>query len=941
MPSNNGPIEAGAVLSLAISSVPNAISYNWTGPNGFTSSSRNTSVTNFSADNAGVYTITISAGANCNYTATTSVSMANCDIYISSANASGEETYELARSTSTTNTFEPLTLTITPFEGQSNFSAYNIQWMYEGDLLVSVPKAPVIQVDKPGDYRAILTLKMNPSTICEAEVHIKATPCYIPPTPDSCGTNISIQLTNGLAEGVSIAPGDQFTVGDFLLTVTSITSGSKAGWKGKGHVTMRLPMNIEIGRFSVLFTDAVINDCYELASGKVESEYDPNWGGFLDLDAIIDDVREIAQEIKSCFKSAEDYLVELQDNIANFQCTEEDRNKINKNLENIKNAKACFETSGGLNVTEIEEFYNKIDAVIASCNTCLINCSNSGARVRSDAVSNCEIIPEINNLINDLENKGNEKEALFKVVIRDPQSRYYDLENFKFLNHNNDRKTYFSSQSLNGAPLGFDVGGTEYLWKGANNNYYEFTGFNADKTPIWTSNSFTYSLATEPKYYYRFAYHANGDCEAEVVKIANEIVQAKFKYPGCQPKSEKVKAEPKKEEVVCPTRPTNITPQSLVDALYWDERYANCLSFLTLPQRKQLIFEILSKSLVITECLPSTPLGNCYEPLIRNILISTPAGDEKAILEELKDKKLLQKLFNHLQFGTFDKVLSILTDWIVKEYPTDKLDISQFIVTKSNGDIDRATSSLLSYGFGSNNTFANTDNSNRLIFRYNILVNNLVAEQTTTVENPYDYVLVYFNEDYPPLIDEIAYQKGKHYVMPAINAYLLFNQSQRNKIIQFSKTTLDIGLLALGVGEITAAYKVYQTGRAAYATYLMTKSCLDMGFGIADLYIQNALAETWKNTPEGQARLDRWNQINMIYSMASFGTTLGDNLIDAAKRRHFAGNQIDDEAKFDNFADEVLNISTLVVRGATKEDLINSVPDFANGLVSLDDLELT
>jgi hypothetical protein len=791
----------------------------------------------------------------------------------------------------------------------------------------------------PGTYTAQLSLKLNPATNCVAEAHVNAKPCnnY---SEVACGAPVDVHLPDIQAAGVSLAPGDKFTAGDYTVVLTEISSGDPSGYIGTGYVEMRLVAEIVAKKIAVDFTNLVVNTCYEMAAGDVVTQYDPNWGGILDVDAIIDDVREIAQEIKSCFKSAEDYLVDLQDNVANFQCTTEDKNKITKNLENIKNAKACFETSGGLNVIEIEEFYNKIDAVIASCNSCLINCSNAGGRLKSSTES-CEIIPDINNLINDLEIKGKEKEALFKVVIRDPQSRYYDLENFKFLNHNNDRKTYFSSQNLNGAPLGFDVGGTEYLWKGANNNYYEYTGFNADKTPIWTSNSFTYSLATEPKYYYRFAYYANGNCAAEIVDVSKEIVIEEFEYPGCQPKSEKVKAEPKKEEVVCPTRPTNITPQSLVDALYWDERYANCLSFLTLPQRKELIFDILSKSLVITECLPSTPLGNCYEPLIRNILISTPAGDEKAILEELKDKKLLQKLFNHLQFGTFDKVLSILSDWIVKEYPTDKLDISQFIVTKSNGDIDRATSSLLSYGFGSNNTFANTDNSNRLIFRYNILVNNLVAEQTTTVENPYEYVLVFFNEDYPPLIDGIAYQKGKHYVMPAINAYLLFNQSQRNKIIQFSKTTLDIGLLALGVGEITAAYKVYQTGRAAYATYLMTKSCLDMGFGIADLYIQNALAETWKNTPEGQARLDRWNQINMIYSMASFGTTLGDNLIDAAKRRHFAGNQIDDEAKFDNFADEVLNISTLVVRGATKEDLINSVPDFANGLVSLDDIELT
>ena len=309
--------------------------------------------------------------------------MANCDIYISSANASGEETYELARSTSTTNTFEPLTLTITPFEGQSNFSAYNIQWMYEGDLLVSVPKAPVIQVDKPGDYRAILTLKMNPSTVCEAEVHIKATPCYIPPTPDSCGTNISIQLPNGLAEGVSIAPGDQFTVGDFLLTVTSITSGSKAGWKGKGYVTMRLPMNVEIGRFSVLFTDAVINDCYELASGKVESEYDPNWGGVLDVDASYEEIKDLLSELKEIY-------TKVYDNIEVLDCTAESKSKVNNSIESLNDVNTNFATIFDVSASIAAPYQTKLTEISTSL-TCKVQqtCPSAGGRV-SSALSDCD-----------------------------------------------------------------------------------------------------------------------------------------------------------------------------------------------------------------------------------------------------------------------------------------------------------------------------------------------------------------------------------------------------------------------------------------------------------------------------------------------------------------------------------------------------------------------
>ena len=410
--------------------------------------------------------------------------MANCDIYISSANASGEETYELARSTYTTNTFEPLTLTITPFEGQSNFSAYNIQWMYEGDLLVSVPKAPVIQVDKPGDYRAILTLKMNPSTVCEAEVHIKATPCYIPPTPDDCGTSISIQLPNGLAEGVSIAPGDQFTVGDFLLTVTSITSGSKAGWKGKGYVTMRLPMNVEIGRFSVLFTDAVINDCYELASGKVESEYDPNWGGILDVDQTICNIKNIIND-------AQILILQITDEFELISCEPEVLTKYRNRINDVEALKDRINKACDISDQEKLDLIAKIDDLKNAC-ICVLNskCPNSSARIQiiTENCSTVDILNKGNLLSNSMQNTSGNKDV----------------------------------DDLTGPNVGIPIicnsnGSQSIIDFGAN----VYTGYNP-ATKIWTINGNAYRIFTKyPGYELVGCYLASDVSSLEIVNYKN------------------------------------------------------------------------------------------------------------------------------------------------------------------------------------------------------------------------------------------------------------------------------------------------------------------------------------------------------------------------------------------------------------------------------------
>ncbi|MCW5909083.1 MAG: PKD domain-containing protein [Chitinophagales bacterium] len=58
--SNNSPICLGATLVISATSFPNA-TYSWSGPNGFTSTQQNISISNAQLSDAGTYTVTISA----------------------------------------------------------------------------------------------------------------------------------------------------------------------------------------------------------------------------------------------------------------------------------------------------------------------------------------------------------------------------------------------------------------------------------------------------------------------------------------------------------------------------------------------------------------------------------------------------------------------------------------------------------------------------------------------------------------------------------------------------------------------------------------------------------------------------------------------------------------------------------------------------------------
>jgi beta-glucanase (GH16 family) len=71
---NNGPIWAGTTLNLTASAVPGA-TYNWSGPNGFSSTSQNPSITKASTNAGGFYSVTATVGGCVSAPGTTTVTV--------------------------------------------------------------------------------------------------------------------------------------------------------------------------------------------------------------------------------------------------------------------------------------------------------------------------------------------------------------------------------------------------------------------------------------------------------------------------------------------------------------------------------------------------------------------------------------------------------------------------------------------------------------------------------------------------------------------------------------------------------------------------------------------------------------------------------------------------------------------------------------------------
>ncbi|MEM9324833.1 MAG: fibronectin type III domain-containing protein, partial [Bacteroidota bacterium] len=87
----------------------------------------------------------------------------------------------------------------------------------------------------------------------------------------------------------SLEAGDQFTAGDFPVTVLEV-NGGQGRFNGKGYVTIPYLRNVKV---AVEFTNVFVNDQRQLAEGLVETLYDPTLSSIIDPFEWVDDVGDI------------------------------------------------------------------------------------------------------------------------------------------------------------------------------------------------------------------------------------------------------------------------------------------------------------------------------------------------------------------------------------------------------------------------------------------------------------------------------------------------------------------------------------------------------------------------------------------------------------------------------------------------------------------------
>lgn len=139
---NNSPFCSGDTLKLTASSIPNA-TYSWTGPNGFTSTSRNPMIQGATTANNGSYSVTASVNGCVTIPAVTSVN-------ITAVPSSAFSSYPVSPMPAQSTTFTPAV------------SGAYYTWSFQGGTpSTSTAQNPVVQWALTGTYNVSLTVVQN------------------------------------------------------------------------------------------------------------------------------------------------------------------------------------------------------------------------------------------------------------------------------------------------------------------------------------------------------------------------------------------------------------------------------------------------------------------------------------------------------------------------------------------------------------------------------------------------------------------------------------------------------------------------------------------------------------------------------------------------------------------------------------------------------------
>ncbi|MCS3799154.1 deaminase domain-containing protein [Niastella sp. OAS944] len=254
---------------------------------------------------------------------------------------------------------------------------------------------------------------------------------------------------------------------------------------------------------------------------------------------------------------------------------------------------------------------------------------------------------------------------------------------------------------------------------------------------------------------------------------------------------------------------------------------------------------------------------NLGDKIATRLVTTVPDKERKEWLEILSKGSRLQELFTDVDGDEFREMIMWLSKVVLAKFPRPiGFDLKTAILTDKFVPFKEG----LFTGYTAKETI--DENGTITLSTRPQLTNDLKSAQGLKAT---DYVWVCFKSPFK-LNEKVNFIKGNKMPIPALLAYAIFNEENNRRLLQGGKFALDVALLAVGVGEITAAM---QAATKLEKALRVTKAIVDLGMGLGDIVVNDFLVNKLNETDEGKAFLDTWNTIQLYYGLGGIGTEIG------------------------------------------------------------------
>ncbi|NVO10121.1 MAG: fibronectin type III domain-containing protein [Bacteroidales bacterium] len=234
------------------------------------------------------------------------------------------------------------------------------------------------------------------------------------------------------------------------------------------------------------------------------------------------------------------------------------------------------------------------------------------------------------------------------------------------------------------------------------------------------------------------------------------------------------------------------------------------------------------------------------EDIILELFNTSKPEQHKEMLDGIYKEKLLFGLVHGVDGDNYYKLIETIVGWVIKEYPCPQdfsvksiIEDKQYLLFNDNF-----------FGKSNSEDIQRTGDVSMGVISWSGKV------EYGVYSNPYHYILVKFKNSFK--IGESIFAADITYKLPALYVYMLFCKDTRDKWVTIGRTGFDVGLFALGTGEIKTAVELGSWGKAAIGV-------VDMGIGFVDIGVNDVFEKEVKSKyPDFY---EKWQKISLVWGI--------------------------------------------------------------------------